>query len=189
MRHLVRAAEEGLDTAPRVIAELGPGDSLGIGLAAVLSGAEHYYAFDAKPHATPERNLRIFGQLLGLFERREPIPDQREFQDVSPVLDSCAFPSAVLSEERLTRTLEPARLDAVRAALAGTAGPCAPIRIVYAAPWDDVTKIEPHSVDMAFSQAVLEHVEDVPRTYKALHRWIRRDGFMSHTASISRATA
>ena len=181
MRHLVRAAEAGLDTSPRAVAELGPGDSFGIGLAAVLSGADRYSAFDAKPHAHPEQNLQVFEELVGLFQRRERIPDQSEFPNTFPVLASYDFPSGLLRDARLTRSLDAARLDLIRAALRGTAPADAAIRISYAAPWDATTRIEPGTIDMALSQAVLEHVEDVPNTYKALHRWIRPGGFMSHS--------
>ena len=40
LRHLVTTAGCGLNCNPRTVAELGPGDSLGVGLAALLSGAE-----------------------------------------------------------------------------------------------------------------------------------------------------
>ena len=52
--------------------------------------------------------------------------------------------------------------------------------ITYAAPWDAAAVIRPEAVDLIFSQAVLEHVEDVPSTYRALHRWLRPAGVMSH---------
>ena len=39
MRYLVMAYESGLPTRPDVAAELGPGKSLGVGCAALLSGA------------------------------------------------------------------------------------------------------------------------------------------------------
>jgi hypothetical protein len=58
LRHLAHAANNGLQTCPRVVAELGPGDSLGTGIAALLSGAEQYVALDVVPHANVERNLR-----------------------------------------------------------------------------------------------------------------------------------
>jgi hypothetical protein len=35
-------------------------------------------------------------------------------------------------------------------------------------------------MDMIFSQAVLEHVEDLPAVYRALHQWLHPEGFMSH---------
>ena len=33
---------------------------------------------------------------------------------------------------------------------------------------------------MIYSQAVLEHVDDLPQIYKVLYRWLNLDGFMSH---------
>ena len=42
------------------IAELGPGDSIGIGLAALLTGANIYYAFDIIQFASNQMNLKNF---------------------------------------------------------------------------------------------------------------------------------
>jgi hypothetical protein len=33
---------------------------------------------------------------------------------------------------------------------------------------------------MIFSQAALEHVDNLTQTYQSLHRWLKADGFMSH---------
>src|SRR5215813_2064256 len=46
LRHLLHASANRLNVDPVHVAELGPGLSLGIGLAAILSGVERYYAFD-----------------------------------------------------------------------------------------------------------------------------------------------
>ena len=54
LRHLIRAGETGLSTQPKVVAELGPGDSLGIGLAALVSGSSLYYALDIVPYAATQ---------------------------------------------------------------------------------------------------------------------------------------
>src|SRR5450631_2613031 len=64
--HLVYAANSGLQTRPRVVAELGPDDSLGTGIAALLSGAEQYFALDAVSHANAEHNLGILDELVAL---------------------------------------------------------------------------------------------------------------------------
>ena len=179
LRHLVRAAGAGLDTSPACVAELGPGDSFGIGLAAILTGAREYRAFDALPHANVDRNLAIFDDLVALFRRRAPIPNDESYPLVFPRLKRYDFPALLLPEARLAEALRPDRLAAIRGALREEAT-VAGIRITYAAPWNDRAVIEPASIDMVLSQAVLEHVEDVHGTYAALGQWLKAGGFMSH---------
>lgn len=179
LRHLVMLAAAGLPTEPDSVAELGPGDSFGIGLAAMLSGANRYYALDARPHARSERNLAVFEELHALFGARAPIPDEAEFPHVRPRLPSYAFPAVILTTERLRRTLQANRIAAIRSALQGNAA-SSTVAIGYAAPWNDAVVIRPGALDLVVSQAVLEHVEDVPGTYHALHRWLRPNGVMSH---------
>ena len=47
LRHLVALAEVGLPTDPDVVVELGPGDTVGVGIMALLSGAREYVALDS----------------------------------------------------------------------------------------------------------------------------------------------
>ncbi len=71
LRHLILANESFGAGLPTVVAELGPGDSIGIGLAALLCGAEKYYALDVVPYSDLRSNLRIFDELVRLFEQRD----------------------------------------------------------------------------------------------------------------------
>jgi len=183
MRHLVKADAAGIPTVRPCVAELGPGDSLGAGLAAILSGAGRYIALDAKSHANPEQNLRIFEELLLLFRRREPIPDDIEFPLVRPKLRDYCFPSHILSEDRLSFTLSETRIDEIRAAIVG--GPTSGISLEYRAPWTDPSVVVSGSVDFLFSQAVLEHVDDLETTYKAMRAWVKADGFLSHSIDFT----
>jgi hypothetical protein len=41
--------------------------------------------------------------------------------------------------------------------------------IQYHAPWFDARVIEPETVDMVYSQAVLEHVDELAGIYRAMH--------------------
>ena len=175
------ARQYGLNTWPRVVAELGPGDSLGIGLAALLSGAESYYALDIVDYANTQANLAILDELIDLFRRKEPIPDQQEFPALRPLLESYKFPHEILTDDRLAQSLSTDRIQLVTEALTGTGGSkVGTIQIRYIVPWYDEKLIKAQSVDMIFSQAVLEHVDDLAQTYQALHRWLKADGFMSH---------
>jgi hypothetical protein len=178
LRHLVTAAANGLKNHPRVVAELGPGDSLGVGLAALVSGAERYHAFDVVRHAQVERNQAVLAELIDLFRARAEIPGQAEFPEVQPLLASYAFPHHVLGDEQLAAALADNRLarirDSVRAQ--NTAGSM----IDYRTRWFDEQAIERDSIDLLYSQAVLEHVDDLPGSYRAMRLWIKPDGFISH---------
>ncbi len=107
LRHLVMLRDQGLETNPSVVAELGPGDSLGIGLAALLSGASSYVALDVVRYAQNVRNLQVLEELVHLFERREPIPGPDELPEVKPFLEQYAFPHEVLDDTCLQRSLAP----------------------------------------------------------------------------------
>ncbi len=181
MRHFVLAQEAHLCIWPKVVAELGPGDSLGIGLAALLSGAQKYYAFDVVEYADAAVNMGIFDELVTLFINCEPIPGPQEFPQLQPLLKSYKFPHNILTDERLGQNLNVERIQSIKESLVNPGdSKDADMEICYIVPWYNSDIIEQESVDMIFSQAVLEHVEDLPHTYETFYRWLRKDGFMSH---------
>ena len=71
------------------------------------------------------------------------------------------------------------RIEAIRRAVTAPS-PQDPITAQYKAPWFDPRVIEEGSVDLVVSQSVLEHVVDLPGTYKALYQWVKPGGWMSH---------
>jgi hypothetical protein len=181
LRHLVSAQNSGLNTNPEIVAELGPGDSIGIGLAALLSGAKTYFAFDVVAYAASDKNLEIFDRLVALFRQKEDIPGEKEFPKIKPYLDSYAFPSAIFSDDRLAKLLAPKRIERLRKSLIHINTPESNIR--YMVPWTNTRSLGTETVgtvDMICSQAVLEHVENLSGTYQAMYQWLRPDGFMSH---------
>src|SRR5258706_3674788 len=180
LRHLVMAAGCRLDSNPAAVAELGPGDSLGTGLAALLCGAQRYTALDAAPYANPQANAKIFDELVELFRARAPIPNRDEYLAVKPRLEDYAFPHHVLGVARLERALRPERLERIRGAILGEhADPRTPM-IRYRAPWQEANVIEPASQDLGFSQAVLEHVDALREAYAAMRAWLKPGGYLSH---------
>jgi SAM-dependent methyltransferase len=178
LRHMTMAISCGESVSPKVVAELGPGDSLGIGLAALISGAERYYAFDIVEHVDPEQNVAIFDELVTLFKNREDIPGEQELPGVYPQLDSYDFPSDVLTDARLDLALNADRIGSLRNSVVNMHS--ADSVIQYRVPWFDSSVLEKNAVDMIFSQAVLEHVDDLAKTYQAMHSWLKPSGFMCH---------
>lgn len=187
LRHLVMAFQNGLKGPLERIVELGPGHSLGTGLASLISGADKYYALDVAGSFERQRNLEIFDELVCLFVKREGIPDETEFPKIKPSLKSYEFPSHILPDELLDEALKTSRIGSIRNSLAHlTTGIEEGREISYFVPWHDARfLIEEGSIDMVFSQAVLEYVEDLPETYQILHRWLRPSGLMSHRIDFS----
>ncbi|MEC4686588.1 MAG: methyltransferase domain-containing protein [Nitrospirota bacterium] len=172
------AKSNGLNPYPKIVAELGPGDSLGIGLAALISGCDKYFAFDIVEYANTERNLKIFDGLVTLFKNRAAIPGEDEFPKLKPYLDGYDFPSDILDENRLQHALEKSRIEKIRDAISHPQ--LNESLIQYKVPWYDASILEKESIDMIYSQAVLEHVDDLRNTYKSMRLWLKPTGYISN---------
>jgi SAM-dependent methyltransferase len=189
MRHLVVAHQNSVITGvPRHVAELGPGDSLGTGIAALLSGVERYVALDAVSFAKLDESVRLLDELIELFHARAPITGNDAFPMIRPVLEDHSFPRHILTDAVLAQALAPARISRIRESLHRLDKSDSMLR--YISPWMNADKIEDGAVDMIISQAALEHVDDIEGAYRAMARWVRPGGVMSHTIGfMSHGTA
>lgn len=113
LRHMILANQNNLDPIPDYLVEIGPGDSIGVGLAALLSGVNGYGAVDVKRYSTKVTNDRVFKELVELFEKRENVPGENEFPGLAPSLSSYEFPRHILTEEHLDEVLKPRRIDRI----------------------------------------------------------------------------
>jgi hypothetical protein len=172
LRHLVWCARSGLPTEPRSVAEIGPGDSLGTGVAALLTGAGSLHALDVVRYASAAHNEVVLDELVRLFRERAPIP---ELPGVFPQLQEHGFPHHILTEERMRQGLSPPRVEEIRKALRGQPST---ITFDYVVPW--MERVSDLALDLVISQAVLEHVADLESTYASLARHVRIGGGMSH---------
>jgi SAM-dependent methyltransferase len=173
LKHLVMFNELEPVPVPKTFAELGPGGSLGVGLAALLSGADTYYALDIVKYSEVDMNLSVLTDLVDLFRDRTPV-------DVGWPVESTVFPSHILTDDLLETTLAGPRIDEIRRALTAPDGRAGAITIEYTVPWTDPSVIRRGEVDLILSQAVLEHVDDLDTTYEAFAQWLRPGGRMSH---------
>lgn len=179
LKHIAFLAQNGVTELPQCVAELGPGDSLGLGLAALLSGVDCYYGLDIVAHTDREANKLVLSELVRMFQSRAPRPT-RGWPDFDHLLDERQFPSRILSEPRLAQSLNAARISRIGEALNAPDGLSDELTLSYRVPWDDAAVIARESVDLVISHAVLEHVADVRKTYQALYQWLKPGAFMSH---------
>lgn len=178
LRHITALHGLGVQQVPHTVAELGPGSSLGTGLAALIAGAETYYALDIIDFSDRQTNLAIFDALADMFRERRPIPSRGVHSLRFPDLDSYAYP------DFLTRIAPGAferRVAAIRHDIAAGTG----IFIRIAAPWTELSRIAHGSVDWVFSQSVMEHIDDLDGVYTTLARWVKPSGWTSHLIDFS----
>lgn len=182
LRHLVLANKHRLTNGvPNAIAELGPGNSLGSGLAGLISGAKRYYAFDVVHHVKNEENINIFDELVSLFEKREDIPSNKEFPQINTELDDYNFPSNILNDDVLECALNKERITEIRNEIVSAEETTSNSSIIsYVVPWYDINVVSEGTIDMIFSKSVLEHIDDLQLTYQTCFSWLKKGGFMSH---------
>ncbi|HVP58638.1 MAG TPA: methyltransferase domain-containing protein [bacterium] len=187
LKHLTLLSANGLRSVPNAMLELGPGESLGVGLAAMLSGVNHYSALDAAEYAKKTSDLRMLEELVALFRARAPRP-LTGWPNYDAYLDKDLFPSHILTHDLLKGTVSEARVAQIRDALASPNSPGGAVSIRYIAPWSDENVVPRESVDLILSQSVLEHVDDLRSTYRDLYLWLKPGGMMSHQIDFSAHT-
>jgi len=173
LRHLSVLASQGFCIGNAEVGELGPGDSIGTGLAALLSGAKTYVGLDLVPFSATADLLDIFQTLVQMFSEREAIPDEQEFPGIRPKLKSYVFPHHLIDSSNLALRRGYIR-DQLKQPLT-KGGP-----ITYYSPWNSPAIVAAGTLDLIFSQAVLEHVDDLRETYIAMSAWLKPGGYMSH---------
>lgn len=173
LRHLSILGSNGFCVRGAQVGELGPGDSIGTGLAGLLSGAKVYVGLDIVPFAAKADILAIFQELVQMYVNHEPIPNHEEFPGVRPRLDSYAFPQHFIGCSDFV-----AKAERIRQELSD--GLSKSGLISYRVPWNSPNVITRSSLDLIFSQAVLEHVDALEKTYAAMSAWLRPGGYASH---------
>lgn len=178
LRHLDAAQRAGMTAAPKTIAELGPGLSLGTGLMGLLLGAERYLALDVSRDASPERNLGVLAELSDLLASGVAPADDRAFPDVVPHLGDRVLPAPAAPSDLMERRRR------ITATLQGAASGNDGAMVEYRVPWDDPSVISAGTVDWVFSQAVLEHVEDLDHVYASVAKWLRPGGYLTSSVDF-----
>ena len=189
LRLLVYLKNNNINNKFDAIAEIGPGDSLGIGLSALLSGTNKFYAFDIEERGFNNSNEMLLNELVDLYKNKSDIPDNIELPKAKPFLNSYKFPANILNDELLNRCLSDERVAAIKKALQNTKddseGNKEDVEIKYIVPWNNNAKIKKSSLDLICSWAVMEHVDDLANVYSAMNHWLKSGGIVAHLISFN----
>ena len=179
-RHLISIFGKTNKKKFNYIAEIGPGDSIGVGILALLLGAKKYYAFDVVKFADIDKNLIIFREIVRFLKNRENIPNEKEFPKVNPMLNDYDFPSYIYSDEYLEHSLRDENLEKIEYSISNQNRDDS--LIVYENEWDTFnSKVKENSLDLIFSQATMEHIDEVERSYETMNLYLRKGGLISHS--------
>lgn len=141
-------------------------------MCALLCGTRHYYAWDIIAYSPIERSLALLDQLAALFEARTPAPEG----DYSAAMFERRFPAEFLTDARLDAWLAADRVSAIRAALSSPGTVNDGIQVEYRSTIDGLAS----PADLVFSQAVMEHVDDIDGEYAGMFRALGLGGVTSH---------
>jgi hypothetical protein len=116
--------------------------------------------------------------MIRLYVKREPIPDNSEFPRIRPQLRSYEFPEYAIQWSGFSERVKHIRNDIRQGLEHGQL-------VRYRAPWTSNKEVAPNSLDLIFSQAVLEYVDSLHETYKAMSMWARPGAYASHVVDLS----
>jgi len=192
LRHLSIITKAVPSFRPRVVVELGPGDSLGLGCAALLSGAEQYVGLDVVAHADPTHDAHILDELVEMFAHHAPIPDERVFPNLLPKLSAYNFPNRLFTDDGPRHiSIDHDRVESIRAALLDRQDVLYDnVPVGYVAPWGPRT-LDRQSVDLVISQGALQDMahdsdkSELAGAFAAMSRWLRKGGIISHQIDFS----
>lgn len=156
----------------KTVTEVGCGRSLGMGLAALVSGVDKYYACDVEPYANTNANLVALEAVINTYKQKQAIPAERGLDH--EFYKSVRFPHHILGKhftpnENVCSNIKSELINGNNNI------------INYVAPWNDDASIFPQkSSDLIISNAVMEHVDDLNSVYHTMNVWLKPGGYISH---------
>ena len=140
------------------------------------SGCEAFTAIDAVQHFKKDANIAVLHDIHRLFRQKQPVPGQDEFPLVKPLLDTYAFPFFLTSNSKhITVEYKEEEAEALKDIDSSSS-------LISFLPAHSIGDHKNASkFDLVFSQAVLEHVDDLPLIYAMCTKWLKPGGLMSHT--------
>ena len=179
LRHMVLAYKNGFNTNPKYVAEIGPGDSLGTALCALLTGVKEYTIIDSQQNIDKNVNYQILDDLVLMFQNHENIPDEVEFPKIRPLLDDYNFPKEIFDESTINNMLKKKKINQIKNAIDKFNEDNSKIKYIF-----EFDKTIKSKFDLIISQAVLEHIDDLDSFFIFMKKSLKKEGYYSHQIDL-----
>lgn len=177
MRHLIKLYENGAVNLPKNVLEVGPGDSKGVGFAALISGSNDYVAVDAYDYTNIKTEVKIFDELVQLFREKAAIPNDDVFPRMRPKLLSYDFPHELFTDSYLRQVLNDKRIEDLRRKIIN--GHFANVHS------DRLKTLGGKRFDFVLCQASLQYVEDIETFIAEIFCLSRKNAWISAVIDYS----
>lgn len=166
---LVYFNENGIKPNLKRIGEIGSGGSIGIGICALLTGSEKYYALEIENVYDKENNLKLLDEIVLLLKNKTPISDK--FKQINIKIDSREFPEDLIKPIYFNESI----LSDIKTDLLTSCKRYQKLKIIKK--WENVNTL---NLDFIFSRAVMEHVTNPNDVYKGIAFHLNEKSYMFH---------
>lgn len=166
---LVYLKENGIKLNLKRIGEIGTGGSLGVGICALLTGSEEYYALEIEDNFDKENNLKLLNEIVSMLKKKTPISDN--FKQMNIKIENHEFPEDIIkpffSENNLVSEIKD---DLMTGCINSK-------RIKIIKKWENEDSLK---LDFILSRAVMEHVRNPDIVYESIAFHLKEKSFMFH---------
>lgn len=161
--------ELGLQTKFKEIGEIGSGGSVGVGICALLSGCEKYYALEIQESFDINQNLKILEEVVLLFKNRTSISDK--YKKINLKVKDHSYPAGIIKPNFLQESIISEIKDDILNQFRNSK------RIIVNKKWNSQLPVK---LDFIFSRAVMEHVSNPGVVYKDINHNLKPGSVMFH---------
>jgi hypothetical protein len=166
---LVLLREKGIQTNLKKVGEIGNGGSLGVGICSLLSGSEKFYALEINQTYDKDQNLKLLDEITELFKNKTEISNK--FRQLNISIQNFEYPEELISPLFLDNKLvEEIKNDILNGFIDSK-------RIEIIHNWESHSALD---LDVVFSRAVMEHVAEPGKVYKAINKHLKKGSFVFH---------
>jgi hypothetical protein len=149
--------------------ELGNGRSLGIAFCALLTGTKQYVSLEIEGTYTIKENLKLLDNIVLLFRKKANIINK--YKQLNIKITDNSIKKRILN----TLVVNETRVSEIKKEIINNFKDSKLIQIIK--PWEQSS---PLGLDIVFSRAVMEHVNEPHLVYQSLTKHLKKDAIMFH---------